>query len=179
MQVYKVPKLYVIYKFALASFVCLIGLVLPFVPTVNHKAPMSNIWEGLPLWVVWLGLCVWIWYGLLCKGPLEVGWEDEGSLVFRSVIGSNKIAVRDIISIKEEGSLGGIPVIKIRHPKTTMRQTISSMWLGGVPVIKTRNTVGSINIMGGLTGFDELLGRILTINPTVELSLFNPYLSRD
>ena len=146
MQVYKVPKLYVIYDFALAGIITFGGLVMGLITMITDKTPGGQIRNGLFL-TAWIGICSWVWYRLLCKVPLEVGWRDEGFLVFRSVMGSAKVAVNDIISIKEESYF---------VPRS----------------IKVKHTQGTIKIYGRLNGFEELLDRVIAINPTVELSLF-------
>ena len=151
MQVYKFPKLRVICNFALAGIIYFGGLVMGLIGLIADKPLGGRIMAGLFL-SVWLSFGVWKWYVILYKVPWAVEWADEGFLVFRSVMGSTKVAVKDIISIKEVALFGGPPSIKFQHT-------------GGTIKLPT----------GRLIGFAELLDRVLAINPTVELSLYFGY----
>jgi hypothetical protein len=126
-----------------------------FIILNKERISLGQVVFGLFLSLV-LGACAYMWYEILCKRPLEVKWAGEDSLVFRCLIGNTKIAVRDIISINN------YPYIK------------NSSWIKWPPFIKFQYSQGTINLLGPLTGFANLLDRVLVINPAVELILF-PY----
>jgi hypothetical protein len=140
-QVCKVPKTGRIFIFTLFAFVTLVSLAL-FLGVIT--TPDSQV---IARWTLsaWLGLLVWIWYNFL-RMPVEIRWADEGSLVVCGVIGSTKIAVRDITSIHKVG-LPGQRQIRLRHT----RGTILLYWM---------------------TGFNELLNRVEGLNPAVEIKGF-------
>ena len=148
MQVYKVPRFYIAYNIALPGIISCGGLAVGIISLSRGQTSISQIVGGFFL-AGSLVVCVWGWYVVLCKRPVEVGLAEDGSLVFRSMIGSIKIAIQDIISIKDDD------------------------WFKGPPFIVFQHSCGTITLLGPLKGFEELLDRILALNPIVDLSLFH------
>ena len=124
-----------------------------FIILIREKISLGQVVFGMFLALV-LGVCAKMWYEILCRRPFEVKLADEDSLVFRCVIGNTKIAVRDIISINN-------------YPR--IKNSSVAEW---PPHIKFQHSRGTIKLLGPLTGFENLLDRILVINPAVELILF-------
>ncbi len=63
----------------------------------------------------WMGILVWPWYIQLWKRPFEFKWVDGDILEFRNTIGSNKIRLNDLISIKVVWFFRRC-TLRIKHP---------------------------------------------------------------
>ena len=134
---YKLSRGFIFFITGLLLFLMGVGL-LAATRVIGRQTP------GPPLAVifVWVGVLVWVILYYL-RLPVEISFQGQDTLLFKSFISSSTVAVRDIISLKATPFRPGFIILKHRG--------------------------GAIRLLCQITGFYELVYLIREINPEIEI----------
>jgi hypothetical protein len=138
MKTYKVPLSTIIFTYGLLGLVSLIAVIGVFLGVGAEEGLLPQ-----PFLILWLVLLAGVWY-FYGRIPVAITWRDDGVLEFKSLMGTIRVPVQEIIAVKS-----------------------SLMYWG---FIKINYNGGSLRLICQMTGLYELLGTVKAHNPQVEIT---------
>jgi hypothetical protein len=139
MKTYKLSRPTLIITYGILGLVSLIAIIVVFLGFGSEE----GLFPAQPFLIIWLVLLGggWYFYGRI---PVAITWQDEGVLEFKSLLGTIRVPVQDIIAIKATPFTWGF--------------------------IKITYNGGSLRLICQMTGLYELLGTVKAHNPQVEIT---------
>jgi hypothetical protein len=139
MKTYKLSTPIIIFIYGILGFVSLIGVIAVFQVFKGE----GGLFPVIPFLLIWIVVLAWVWY-LYGRIPVAITWRDEGVLEFKSLMGTTRVPVQDLIAVKA-----------------------SLMYWG---FIKITYNGGSLRLICQMTGLYELLSTVKAHNPRVEIT---------
>jgi hypothetical protein len=139
MKTYKLSTPIIIFIYGILGFVSLIGVIAVF---QVFKGEVGRL-PVEPFLLIWLVVLAWAWY-FYGRIPIAITWRDEGVLEFKSLMGTTRVPVQDLIAVKA-----------------------SPMYWG---FIRITYNGGSLRLICQMTGLYELLSTVKVRNPHVEIT---------
>ncbi len=139
MKTYKLSRSTIIFVYGLLGFISLIAIIAVSLGFGGEE----GMFPGQPFLIIWLVLLAGAWY-FYGRIPVAITWRDEEVLEFKSLMGTIRVPVQDIIAVKATPLTWGF--------------------------IKIIYNGGSLRLMCQITGLYELLGTVKAHNPQVEIT---------
>jgi hypothetical protein len=95
MKTYKLSTPIIIFIYGILGFVSLIGVIAVFQVFKGE----GGLFPVIPFLLIWIVVLAWVWY-LYGRIPVAITWRDEGVLEFKSLMGTTRVPVQDLIAVK-------------------------------------------------------------------------------